>query len=338
MVESPIERRIKTILKHGLAHDKDELKHFFVNVGGDPELYLELYLKTMEEKGIIEIRRRRSRRRFYITDIMILDRSEFVEKRLRELRKRLDDVERDSEALRYGLLATKKKEIKGCHLIDARRCLSYIKELLSELEGPLYTKLLMGEDVDLIFRTRIKLSELLIDYVKNMLNDLAKVSARKVRKYLREMYGQSEICRRAIREEIKEPFNELLRKLSVKNIQVTRLREEEELERHHEDIEKLRNKDIPRDLIDRYMQQFTRGELRIDDSDIVQYFRGKETFAVNIRAYLVVDACRRLTALIEDLSKVFKLVVKEYLLRRKIIEKGERKSICWSVVCLIYYN
>ncbi len=29
--------------------------------------------------------------------------------------------------------------------------------------------------------------------------------------------------------------------------------------------------------------------------------------------------------LIEDLSKVFKLVVKEYLLRRKIIEKGERK-------------
>ena len=77
VVESPIERRIKAILGHGLAQDEDELKGFFVNVGEEPEPYLRLYLKTMEEKGIIEKERRRGRRP-YITDIKVLDRLSLI--------------------------------------------------------------------------------------------------------------------------------------------------------------------------------------------------------------------------------------------------------------------
>ena len=302
VIESPIERRIKAILRRGLAHDKDELKCFFVNAGGDPELYLELYLKAMKEKGIIEIRGRRTRRGFYITDITILDRSKFTEEHLRDLKRRLSDLERESEALRYGLFATKKE--RDCRLIDTGRCLSHIKELLRELEGPLYMKLLMGRGAELIFRARAKLLDILIDYVKNTLNNMAKVSARKARRYFREAYEKTEICKRAIREEIKEPFNELLKKLSIKGIQVMQLREEEELERRREDVEKLRSEDIPRDLIDRYMQQFARSELYIDDPDIVQYFRGRKTFTVNIRAYLVADACRSLTTFTKSLSEL----------------------------------
>ena len=67
------------------------------------------------------------------------------------------------------------------------------------------------------------------------------------------------------------------------------------------------------------MQQLARGELRIDDKEIVQFF-GKRAFTVNIRAYLIADACKRLTSFVEKLSELISDIGKKISESHELID------------------
>ena len=296
LIDSPVERRIRVIIRHGLAYNEETLKAFFVDYGGD----IRPYLEVMDEKGLVKLRKRRN----IVESITMPDlhqAGEYIDR----LREKLSNLERRSDILRYGLFITKKE--RDCRVIDIKECLTHIRQLLKELDD-LHEQVQLGKDVSLIFRARMKLTNTLINYVEGLMKDTDEDKKEAI-KCFNKVRDEFKVCRNAIRKNIRESLNELLNQLGLVQAQVKELKEEVELQSQFETVKSLLDKEIPEDKLSELKHQLERGELYIERRSeldikrqaIVRYF--KKTLTVNARAYLMIGACENLLRFIEKLRE-----------------------------------